>query len=88
MRVTGQRKNGTQYVIRSTLPVARLGIDRVEMPLNLTPAQRDERIKQLIRDQLDFTQPLYEVSKEVCDFDASGDGSWVIETEFPSASPG
>jgi hypothetical protein len=39
VKVTGQRKNGTTYTIRSTLPIAKLGVDRVELPLNLTAAQ-------------------------------------------------
>ena len=32
VRITGQRKDGSQYYIRSTLPVSRLGIDRVKWP--------------------------------------------------------
>ena len=40
VRVSGQRKDGSQYQIRSSLPIAKLGIDRVELSLNLTTAQR------------------------------------------------
>ena len=47
VRVTGVRKNGTEYQIRSTLPIAKLGVDRVELPLNLTAAQRNARIKDI-----------------------------------------
>ena len=49
VRVTGTRKDGSQYHIRSTLPIAKLGIDRVELPLNLTISQRTERIKQIVQ---------------------------------------
>ena len=79
MRVTGVRKNGTRYSIRSTLPVAKLGVDRVELPLNLTTAQRTVRVKELVRNQLDPTRPLYEVSKETWEYDAASDGAWVIQ---------
>ena len=48
VRVIGQRRDGSQYKIRSTLLVAKLGIDRVELSLSLTTAQRTERIKQIV----------------------------------------
>ena len=81
VRVSGQRKDGSQYQIRSTLPIAKLGIDRVELPLNLTTAQRTQRIKQIVQGQLDLTRPLYEVSKETWEYDAASDGAWVIHEE-------
>ena len=80
VKITGRRKNGTTYTIRSTLPIAKLGVDRVELPLNLTTAQRTARVKELVRTQLDLTRPLYEVSKEAWEYDAS-DGAWVIHEE-------
>ena len=78
VKVTGQRKNGTTYTIRSTLPIAKLGVDRVELPLNLTTSQRTLRVKELVRIQLDLTRPLYEVSKETWEYDAASDGAWII----------
>ena len=45
VRVIGTRKDGSQYQIRSTLPIAKLGIDRVQLPLNLTTPQRTRRIR-------------------------------------------
>ena len=75
VRVTGVRKNGTQYQIRSTLPIAKLGVDRVELPLNLTAAQRTARIKDIVKRQLgDLNQPIYEVSKETWMYDNASDG--------------
>ena len=59
VRIIGTRKDGSKYYIRSTLPVARLGVDRVTMPLNLSAAQRTERAKQIVRGQLDLSSPLY-----------------------------
>ena len=51
VRVTGVRRNGTQYQIRSTLPIAKLGVDRVELPLNLTAQERNSRIKDIVKRQ-------------------------------------
>ena len=78
VRITGVRKDGSQYHIRSTLPVSRLGIDRVELPLNYTRAQRNARIKQLVSNQLDLTSPLYQVSRETWEYDDASDGAWTI----------
>ena len=87
VKVTGVRKNGTQYQIRSSLPVAKLGIDRVTLPLNLTAAQRTQRVKEMVRAQLDLTQPLYEVSKETWSFDETSDGALTIHEETVGIDP-
>ena len=87
VKVTGQRKNGTTYTIRCTLPIAKLGVDRVELPLNLTTAQRTVRVKELVRTQLDLTRPLYEVSKETWEYDSASDGAWVIHEETVARDP-
>ena len=87
VNVSGVRKNGTQYQIRSSLPVAKLGIDRVTLPLNLTAAQRTQRVKEMVRAQLDLTQPLYEVSKETWSFDETSDGAWTIHEETVGIDP-
>ena len=84
VRVTGTRKDGSQYHIRSTLPIAKLGIDRVELPLNLTAAQRTQRIKQIVQGQLDLARPLYEVSRETWEYD---DGAWIIHEETVGRDP-
>ena len=86
VRITGERRDGSQYHIRSTLPVARLGIDRVELPLNLTAAQRTAKIKQIVSNQLDLSRPLLEVSAEFWTFDAS-DGAWIIHEETVIRDP-
>ena len=64
VKVKGKRKNGTYYNIKSTLPIAKLGLDRIEMPLNLSRQQRDTRIKDMVKRQLNLDEPLYEVSQE------------------------
>ena len=72
VRVKGVRKNGSEYAIRSTLPIAKLGVDRVELPLNLTAAQRTTRIKEIVKRELgDLSRPIYEVSQESWTYDRS-----------------
>ena len=56
VRIQDERKDGTTCTIRSTLPIAKLGLDRVEMPLNLTATQRNANIRQIVRSQLDLTK--------------------------------
>ena len=46
------------------MPTAKLGVDRIEMPLNLSREQRDARIKDMVKGQLNLDEPLYEVSQE------------------------
>ena len=79
--IRGRRKNGTQYNIKSTLPVAKLGVDPVKMSLNLTPAQRTARIKDIVRGQLNLEEPLYEVSQEIWTYDSSAEGQWIVNEE-------
>ena len=62
--VKGTRKNGTVYSIRSSLPIAKMGVDKVELPPSLTASQRTARVKDIVRAKLDLTRPLYEVSQE------------------------
>ena len=45
------------------LPIATIAVDCVELLLNLTIAQRNTRIKEIVKAHLgDLNQPLYEVS--------------------------
>ena len=59
----------------------KMGVDHVEMPLNLTAAQRTAKIKEIISRQIDLDEPLYEVSQEEWRYDTSATGSWVINEE-------
>ena len=58
VKVKGKRKDGSFYNIKSTLPISKMGVDRIEMPLNLTAAQRTAKIKELISSKLDLDEPL------------------------------
>ena len=58
-----------------------MGVDRIEMPLNLTAAQRTLRIKEIIKAKLNLDEPLYEVSQEEWIDDRDAQGSWIINEE-------
>ena len=74
VKVKGKRKDGSYYNIKSTLPISKMGVDRIEMPLNLTAEQRTTKIKEIISAKLNLDEPLYEVSQEewIYDHDAQG----------------
>ena len=87
VKVKGKRKNGTYYNIKSTLPIAKLGLDRIEMPLNLSREQRDTRIKDMVKRQLNLDEPLYEVSQEEWTYDTLSEGAWIINEETVGRDP-
>ena len=64
VKVKGKRKDGSYYNIKSTLPISKMGVNRIEMPLNLTADQRIAQIKEIISAKLNLDEPLYEVSQE------------------------
>ena len=59
----------------------------MQMPLNYTEAQRNAKIKEVVRAQLDLTKPIYEVSKERWEYDAGSDGAWTIHEETVARDP-
>ena len=85
--VKGKRKNGTYYNIKSTLPIAKLGMDRIEMPLSLTAAQRTAKIKDIVKRRLDLDEPLYEASQEEWKYDTSSETAWIINEETVGRDP-
>ena len=84
VKVKGKRKNGTYYNIKSTIPISKLGVDRIEMPLNLSRQQRDVKIKDIVKSQLNLDEPLYEVSQEEWTYD---EGAWIINEETVGRDP-
>ena len=75
VKVKGKRKDGSHYNVKSYMPISKMGVDRVEMPLNLTAAQRTAKIKEIISTQLNLDEPLYEVSQEEWRLVQQGHGS-------------
>jgi len=60
--VRGTRRDNSKYVRHSHMPVEQLGLTNQTLPLNMTPAQRDIKLKEIIEAQLP-DGALYEVSK-------------------------
>jgi len=76
--VKGTRRDNTPYTRHSHTPVERLGLTSQTLPLNMTPAQRDNKLKAMIEAQLP-DGALYEVSKEYWALDPNG--SWIVNVE-------
>jgi len=85
--IKGKRKDGSYYNIKSMLPVSKMGVDRVEMPLNLTAEQRNSKIKEIVSAKLNLDEPLYEVSQEEWSYDSSAEGQWIVNEEVVGIDP-
>ena len=79
VKVKGKRKDGSYYNIQSTLPISKMGVDRIEMPLNLTADQRTTEIKDIISAKHNLDEPLCEVSQEERVYDRDAQGPWVLK---------
>ncbi len=51
--IIGKRKNGTPYTYKTHMPMEKIGLRPVEIPLNLTHEQRLARVKMMILKELD-----------------------------------
>jgi hypothetical protein len=76
--VKGRRRDDSQYTRHSHMPIEQLGLTSQTLPMNLTPAQRASKLKEIISAQLP-NGALYEVSKETWQLDP--DGSWIVNEE-------
>jgi len=85
--VKGRRKDGSYYNIKSTLPISKMGVDRIQMRLNLTAQQRTQKIKEIVSAKLNLDEPIYEVSQEAWSYDQSSSGSWIINEETVGIHP-
>jgi hypothetical protein len=63
--VKGARANRSTYTYKAHLPVEKLGLRPVTLPLNMTTPERDARVREIIEQQLPDNGILYEVSEEV-----------------------
>ena len=57
------------------------------MPLNLSREQRDARIKDMVKRQLNLDEPLYQVSQEEWTYDNGSEGAWIINEETVGRDP-
>ena len=83
--IKGKRRNGTTYQIKSHMKMERLGLRPVEVPLNLTLAERRAFIQRRVAAAIQKDQPLIEVSDEQWFFDDAG--SWGVHEETVGVDP-
>ncbi len=79
--ITGNRRNGTPYTYKSHMPIEKWGIKPMEMPMNLTHAQRVARVKAKVLREQDAkgTRVLNEWYDQTWELDEGG--SWLIHEE-------
>ena len=77
--VRGTRDNGTHYTFKTFFPITKVGLTEISLPLNLTEAQRLERVKNMIRSHIPANGVIYEQSREVYHVDEHG--AWKISEE-------
>ena len=82
--IMGSRANGSDYTIKSSLPIEKLGLTIKKLPLNLTHSQRLAKIKDLVEDELSLGT-LLEHSREKYTLDP--DGPWSIHEETVGTDP-
>ena len=81
--ISGQRKNGSTYQIKSSMPVSKIGIKHTTLPSHLTSPMRRAKVRALVEAELPAV--LYEVSDESWTFDPSG--TWRIHEEVVGTDP-
>ena len=79
MDVRGTRDNGTHYTFKTYFPVTKLGLSQISLPLNLTEAQRLNRVKQMVQARIPASGVIYEQSRETYRVDPTG--IWKISEE-------
>ncbi|MEY2711040.1 MAG: hypothetical protein RL487_823 [Actinomycetota bacterium] len=82
-RIEGQRENGTFYTRYDMVPIANIGIGKLQVPEHLTAIERERLVKSRILDELhmrtrDGDPVIYEYSSEVWFLDDSR--PWKIST--------
>lgn len=84
--IKGSRKDGATYSRKSHMPMTKMGLKPVQVPLHLTLEQRRAYVKREIEKQMKkTTKPIYEASDEAWWFD--DDGSWAVNEETVGVDP-
>ncbi len=66
VKIKGVRKDGTtNYTLKSHMPVEKSGVTTAQLPMNLSSAERDRRLKEMTSEKLGGLEgTLYEMSRE------------------------
>ena len=84
--INGVRNNGTAYARRSHMPVEKMNVGPVEVPLQMPLDERRDYVKQTLKRQLEQHQgPIYEASDEKWEYDDAG--SWFVHEETTGVDP-
>ena len=84
VHITKTDANGVPYKVKSSMPIEKAGIGRQTLPLNLTHAERLEKIKEMVKRQLP-EGTLMEFSREKWTYDDTG--AWLIHEETIGVDP-
>ena len=76
--IKGKRRDNSNYTLHSHMPVEQLGLTSQTLPMNMTAAHRDRKLKGIISAQLP-EGALSEVSRETWVLDPAG--SWIVNEE-------
>ena len=79
--VHGTRDDGSVYTFPTYFPISKLGVDSVQLPLNLMAAERLSRVKQIVARALPQNGVIYEVSRERYEVDTHAHAAWIISEE-------
>ena len=79
--VHGARDDGTEYTFRTYFPISKLGVDSLQLPLNLTAAERLEKVKQIVARSLPANTIIYKVSRERYEVDTHAHAAWFLSEE-------
>ena len=77
--ITGKRKDGSFYTVKSSMPVSKLGINPTTLPTNNNDVTRRDKVRRLVEKEL--PDILYEQSDEVWRLDKDPAASWQIHEE-------
>ena len=83
--VKGTRKDGSTYQKKSHLPMEKMSMRPIEVPLHLNLEQRRAYVKRELQRQLSNAEPIYEASDEKWFYDDAG--SWAIHEETTGVDP-
>jgi hypothetical protein len=85
VKVQGKRRDGSSYEYRAHIFVQKNGLTARELPLRLRSPERDERVRELVQEEIPADGVLYEVSEEKWVLDRRG--GWKVSEETVGTHP-
>jgi hypothetical protein len=85
VKVQGLRKDRSTYEYRAHIFVEKSGLTSKELPLRLRSPERNERVRELVQEEIPADGVLYEVSEERWTLDNRG--GWTVSEETVGTHP-